>query len=267
MGFSNVDRVLAETTIIHMHEEVNYTFMLKQAIPFSQTMATMKFNSSDRYLLLTRLQKGRLETFHRGALLQTINDPPDGDRDVRTAAVLKRTYCFPKPTQHVRNNILEGIVCAKCCRSMQFVEEKQWEISGLEGTRETVEVVIKYFGLYNPQSNEKYMEEERKNNLFIASTMDFFVFQVPLKVFLLNRLFYRLFNFEISSFPRPYSFWWMAFGLLIQDNIESFTFLAFRNRLAPYSFDLPSRVLQESMMVMFFLVVLGAFAGYLCSHL
>ena len=71
----------------------------------------------------------------------------------------------------------------------------------------------------------------------------------------------------ISSFPRPYSFWWMAFGLLIQDNIESFTFLAFRNRLAPHSYDLPSRVLQESMMVMFFLVVLGASAGYLCGHL
>ena len=82
--------------------------------------------------------------------------------------------------------------------TIQFIEEKQWEVAGLDGPKETVETAIEDISLYNPQSNKKYMEEERKNNLFLASTMDFFAFHVPimlLLVFLLNRLFYCLFNF------------------------------------------------------------------------
>ena len=106
--------------------------------------------------------------------------------------------------------------------TIQFVQEKQWEISGLDEAKETVETSIEQIDLYNPQSNQKYLEKERKNNLFIASTMDFFVFHVPLMlvlVFLLNRLFYCLFNFTISSLIRPYCFWWIIFEMLIQSNI------------------------------------------------
>ena len=82
--------------------------------------------------------------------------------------------------------------------TIRFVQEKQWEIAGLEEAKEAVETSIEQMDLYNPESNQKYMEEERKNNLFLASTMDFFAFHVPmmlLLVFLLNRLFYCLFNF------------------------------------------------------------------------
>ena len=98
--------------------------------------------------------------------------------------------------------------------TIQFIEEKQWEITGLDGAKETVETAIEDISLYNPQSNKRYMEEERKNNLFVASTMDFFAFHVPFVlvfVFLLNRLFYCLFNYQISSLLRPYSFWWIIF--------------------------------------------------------
>ena len=45
--------------------------------------------------------------------------------------------------------------------------------------------------------------------------------------------------------------------------MEFFTFLAFRNSLTPYHFDLPTKLMQVLMMVMLFLVVLGAFSSYL----
>ena len=150
--------------------------------------------------------------------------------------------------------------------TIQFIEEKQWEVTGMDGPKETVETAIEAISLYNPQSNKRYMEEERKNNLFVASTMDFFAFHVPLVlvlVFLLNRLFYCLFDFKISSVLRPYCFWWIIFLLLIQGNVEFFTFLAFRNCLTPFQFNVPTTLLQVLMMLMFFLVVLAAFGCYL----
>ena len=45
--------------------------------------------------------------------------------------------------------------------------------------------------------------------------------------------------------------------MLIQGIVEMFTFLALRNCLTPYSFDLPSKLLQVLMILMFFLVVLA----------
>ena len=81
-------------------------------------------------------------------------------------------------------------------------------------------------------------------------------------VVLFNRLFYCLFNFEISIIFRSYSFWWILFELLIHNNIEFFTFLTFRNFLTPFSFDLPSKMLQVLVILMFCLVVVGTFANY-----
>ena len=106
--------------------------------------------------------------------------------------------------------------------TIQFVEEKQWEVTGLEDAKETVETSIEQLNLYNRQSNPTYMAEERKNNLFVGSTMDYFAFHVPLTlfiVFLFNRVFHLLFNFKISSVFRPYSFWWILFEFLIQNNV------------------------------------------------
>ena len=82
--------------------------------------------------------------------------------------------------------------------TIQFIEQKQWEIVGLEQPKENLEGLIDQVELYNPESNIKYMEEERKNNLFATNTLDFFVFNVPLvlvTVALLNRLFHCLFRF------------------------------------------------------------------------
>ena len=82
--------------------------------------------------------------------------------------------------------------------TIQFVEEQQYEVVGLEGAKEEIETSIEQVDRYNVQSNPTYLDKERKGNLFIASTMDYFAFHVPLillVVFVFNRVFYCLFNF------------------------------------------------------------------------
>ena len=67
--------------------------------------------------------------------------------------------------------------------TISFVEEKQWEIIGLEETKSTlengVEDEIPEYEEYNQLSNPTYLKKERKNDLFLSSTVDFFVFFVP----------------------------------------------------------------------------------------
>ena len=81
-------------------------------------------------------------------------------------------------------------------KTIKFIEDKQWEIVGLEEEREKVEHCIAEVPRYNPFSNPTYLVKERKNNLFVSSTMDFFSFFLPLTVVLVilfNRLFHLLF--------------------------------------------------------------------------
>ena len=80
----------------------------------------------------------------------------------------------------------------------RFIEDKQWEIVGLLEVKEKLESSIEVASQYYPLSNPTYLDEERKSNLFIESTTDYFVFFLPLTlvlVVLLNRLFYCLFNY------------------------------------------------------------------------
>ena len=50
--------------------------------------------------------------------------------------------------------------------------------------------------------------------------------------------------------------------MLVQGNIEYFTFLALRNFLTPFSFDIASKLLQVLVILMFFIVGLTTFASY-----
>ena len=134
---------------------------------------------------------------------------------------------------------------------------------GLADTKEKVETSIDVVNKYNPHS-KVYLAKQRKNNLFISSTMDYFVFFVPLTlllVFAFNKLFHCLFNYQISIFLRPYSFWWILLETLVQGNIEYFTFLALRNFVTPFSFNIESKLLQVLVIFMFFLVILTTFAS------
>ena len=95
--------------------------------------------------------------------------------------------------------------------------------------------------------------------------MDYFAFHVPaviLFVFLSNRLFYLLFNYQISFIFRAYSFKWILLEILIQNNVEFFTFLGLRNFLTPFSFNIPTKMFQVLAILVFFMTLLAAFWSY-----
>ena len=85
--------------------------------------------------------------------------------------------------------------------SINFVEEKQWSVIGLGDLENDIEEQVQNipnFNKYNQYSNPTFLSKERKNNLFIDNTLDYFIFYVPLTiilVFIFNRIFYLLFNF------------------------------------------------------------------------
>ena len=69
---------------------------------------------------------------------------------------------------------------------------------GLEKVKDNLENSVEVVDEYNVHSNPKYLKEERKNDFFIDSTYDYFVFFVPIAivlVVLLNRMFYCLFRY------------------------------------------------------------------------
>ena len=82
--------------------------------------------------------------------------------------------------------------------TISLVEEKQWEIVGLQPYAEDIKAKLKDLPKYNPHSNEKFMREARNNNVLIDSLLDFLIFSVPLTLiieFLFYRLFFLLFKY------------------------------------------------------------------------
>ena len=106
---------------------------------------------------------------------------------------------------------------------------------------------------------------ESRFNLLIDSTLDYFILYVPFTlvvVFLLNRLFYLLFNYEISKFLRSFAFWLILLELLIQNNIEFFTFVGFRALSTTLSEDFNEKVFNTLMIIFLFIVIFCTFSSY-----
>ena len=110
------------------------------------------------------------------------------------------------------------------------------------------------------------MSEARNNNLLLDNLLDFLVFSVPLMVvleFLYYKIFYCLFEYEISKYLRPYCFRLILIEILIQGNLEVFTFLGCRAFQVFFSFTLVSTLMEIFTVVFVLLVVLVAICSYL----
>ena len=68
--------------------------------------------------------------------------------------------------------------------TIAFVEEKQWEIAGLQQYLDRMKAGIKDISKYNPDSNKRYMQVSRNNNFLLDNILDFLVFSVPLMLLL-----------------------------------------------------------------------------------
>ena len=93
---------------------------------------------------------------------------------------------------------------------ISLTQERQWEIIGLGEYIFQIEDSLQDIPKYNAFSNEKYLQKARKNNFLMSSLIDYLVLSVPFTlalVFVFNKIFYLLFNYEISKFLRAYSFW------------------------------------------------------------
>ena len=77
----------------------------------------------------------------------------------------------------------EGII-RDIFATIALIEEKQWEIVGLQEYLDEVKAGIQDIPRYNPHSNRKYMKESRNNNFLLDNLLDFLVFSVPLMIIL-----------------------------------------------------------------------------------
>ena len=158
----------------------------------------------------------------------------------------------------------EGII-RQVFATIAFVEEKQWEVVGLSQYLDEMKAKIPDIPRYNPHSNEKYMRESRNNNLLLDNLLDFLVFSVPLMVlleFLYYKVFYCLFDYEISKYLRPYSFRLILIEILIQGNLEVFTFLGCRALQIFFSYTLVSTIMEIFTVAFVLVVVLVGICSY-----
>ena len=148
---------------------------------------------------------------------------------------------------------------------ISLTQERQWEIIGLGEYLFAVEDSIEDTPKYNAYSNQRYLQEARKNNFLISSTLDYLILSVPsmiIMVFLLNRIFYLLFNYEISKYIRPYSFWLILLDLTFQNNIEFFTFLSFRAIFTMFSFNFSTKALNAFSIIFLFITFICMTSSY-----
>ena len=153
--------------------------------------------------------------------------------------------------------------------TISFLQENQWEMIGLGGWLHSIESSIEVTEQYNPYSNAKYAQESRKNDFLLSSILDFLAFSIPLNlmmVFLLNRMFYFLFNYEVSKFLRVYSFWLVLVEILIQGNLEFFSFLGWRSFYVLFSFSLTCKAINAFVILFMFVVLLCSTTSYLFYH-
>ncbi len=102
----------------------------------------------------------------------------------------------------------------------------------------------------------------------IDSLLDFLIFNISLTltfVFLYNRIFYLLFNYPVSIFLRSYSFWLILLDLLIQRNIEFFTFIICRSIQVMVNFNFTTKLFNTLTILLGFILiicVIGSYAFY-----
>lgn len=96
--------------------------------------------------------------------------------------------------------------------------------------------------------------------------MVFFITLTIILVFVLQKIFYLLFNYEISKFLRSYSFWLILGELLIQNNIEFFTFVGFRAFQTSFAFSFVSKCMNAFSILFLFLVIFATFTSYVIYY-
>ena len=148
---------------------------------------------------------------------------------------------------------------------MRFVEDKQWDIIKYGELGDSIEKIVENMPSYTQFSNSKFQKVERRDEFFFRTTYEYVFYSFPMLIvifFILNKIFYALFNHRISKYLRMFSFWGYFSELAIQGNIEIFTFLALRQFILAFSFDIESKAYISLLIILFWIVVVFSIAGY-----
>lgn len=79
---------------------------------------------------------------------------------------------------------------------------------------------------YIPFTNQQFVAVERNDSNFFQNTKAFFIVFIPFSLIvftILNKIFYSLYDYQISSFLRLYSFWTQLFVIMFLQNIYILT--------------------------------------------
>jgi hypothetical protein len=145
------------------------------------------------------------------------------------------------------------------------VESKKSQIIDVDRLPFIEESIMPTFQNYTAYSNEKFMEVEGRDNGFMPNTVDYFFINVPyclVVFFLLNRLFYILFNYPISQHLRIFSFWGFLYQMIIEGNIEYLSFLGFRSFQTMFSATFLHKFYLVFSVVFFYFVMAGTISSY-----
>ena len=155
-------------------------------------------------------------------------------------------------------------------RTVRMIETQKQEFVDPERLPFVAEQVLPSFPNYFTQMPEdKYAQVEGKDSFFFRSTLEYFLMAVPFTVLLfvvLNRVFYCLFQHELSQHLRMFSFWGFLCFMGMESNIEFFAFLGFRNFLTMGSLRFAHKLYLAAFILGFFFVFLFAFAGFFLIH-
>jgi hypothetical protein len=149
--------------------------------------------------------------------------------------------------------------------TVRLIENKKSEIIDAEQLPFIEESIMPSLQNYTAQSNEKFAAVEGSDNGFLRNTVEYFVINVPycLLVFLLlNRLFYGLFNYSISQYLRMFSFWGFLYQMLVESNVEYFSFLGFRSLQTMFSSCFQHKLQLVFSVLFFYVVVAGTVSSY-----
>lgn len=112
---------------------------------------------------------------------------------------------------------------------MSFLSDNCWTIFPIPSLQNWIS---QPFDLpsYNAYTNVKFQEVERNDSIFLQNTKAFFLIFVPLTMtifYFLNKLFYKLFEYSISSWIRIYSFWLYLLFMIVFQNTHILVIYSF----------------------------------------
>lgn len=139
---------------------------------------------------------------------------------------------------------------------LSFIQQEIWNFASISEFFQWLNTPypLPSFGYF---TNHKFYGVQRKDSQFFQNTKTYFLIYLPSVIVIfvfLNRIFYWLFDYKISSFLRLYSMWLYLVFIIVNQNIQIIVFLAYRHMQNLFSFDVKVRICQ-----LFSILFIGVF--------